>query len=223
MNLDYFEEETARGGTKHGDTCYCPICNNGIREEHQYACLQLKSGPVRIDAYEASLLSDYCDNDDESYAQFPVFEPDENKTPVLAYGVLMPAYNSKVSNWTEEIAKWKDFAMCTVEDEKVLGSVYVDIEVYEDALVYNQNIPCAMLLHTTCALSEPREFGFGHTTFLRYKDATTKECIDLLDNILNRPFLLCIAENDPSFDGNVECWKQQINREKLMEISKRLF
>lgn len=219
MNLDYFEEETALGGAKHGKACNCPLCSNGIRKERQYAGLQLKSGPVRIDAYEASLLSDCGD----SYKQFPVLAPDETKTPVLAYGVLMPAYNSKVSNWAEEMDRWKDFLMCTVEDDKVLGSVYVDIEVYEDALVYNQNIPCAMLLHTTCDLTEPREFGFGHTTFLRYKDFDTKEDVDLLENILNRPFVLCIAENDPHFDGNVEGWKQQIDKEKLMEISKRLF
>lgn len=220
---DYFEEDFSQGGEKHDELCNCPICNNGIREEHQYACLALKSGDFRIDADEYTLLANYWENEDESYTHFPVLEPDETKTPILAYGVLMPAYISKVSNWTEEMAKWKNFFMCTVEDDKVWGSVYTDIEVFEENLVYNENIPCAMLLHTTLDLSEPREFGFGHTTFLRYKDATTKEDTDLLENILNRPFLLCIAEKEDKFDGNVENWKQQIDKRKLLQIARRLF
>lgn len=206
----------------HAKNCDCPICNNGIREEHQYAAMEWSDDKwIRMDAYEAFLLDEHCQ--DEESLHFPELVADESKIPVLAYGVLMPAYNSKVSNWTEEMAKWKNVNMCTVEDETVFNGCYTDIELYEDKLMYNEYIPCALLLHMPYDLSQKRELGFGHTTFIRYTDANTKEYVDLLENILNRPFILCIAEKEERFDGNVDNWRDQIDEKKLIQIARRLF
>ena len=80
-----------------------------------------------------------------------------------------------------------------------------------------------MLLHMSYDLSVQRELGFGHTTFIRYIYAETKEHMDILDNVLNRPFILCIAEKEERFDGSTENCKQQIDEKKLMKIARRLF
>lgn len=212
------------GEAGHAKNCDCPICNNGIREEHQYAGMEWKPGVIiRIDGYEWWLIDKLVKNKDESYKKFPELVADESKTPVLAYGVLMPSNDSEVTNWTEEMEKWKNLDMCTLEDGKIFNGCYTDIELFEDKLMYNEFIPCAMLLHMPYDLSVQRELGFGHTTFIRYTYAETKEHMDILDNVLNRPFILCIAEKEESFDGNVDNWRGQIDEKKLIQIARRLF
>ena len=204
----------------HEANCSCPICNNGIREEQQYAEMQLGERWFFVDASEAVMLEDFLRNKDKG-AEQPVLskeEPDETKIPVLAYGVLMPQTESGIKNWTEEVSKWKNYFFGSVEDEKLKLSCYKDFKLFENHIVYGKNIPCALLLHTTLDLTKERGYGFGYTAFLIYRN------LGILDNIINRDFLFCLSGIEENFDGeNLENWQQQIDEEKLMEITRRLF
>lgn len=205
--------------TKHEETCSCPICNNGIREQLQYGAFEVKEGVrIIIDAEEFAHLDNYFRSADKKQPEYLRVEPEEENKPVLAYGVIIPQYNSGEKNWDEKLGKYKNFALGTLEDEKVYVSAYGDYELFTDDIVYNTHIPCALLLETTLDLSVEREYGFGYTAFVLYKD------MPIFNNILNRDFLLCLGGMEKNFKPeDVQDWKQYINKDELMNVAKRLF
>lgn len=209
----------------HKNSCNCPICNNGIREELQYAALEVADNVFRIlDVEEVAHFDLYKDDDsfkEKIHAEFKKVEPDEEAACVLAYGVLIPQYDStEVEQYKiyKSLDKFKNYAFGTLRDEKVYLSVYEDYVLYKDEPVYNSHIPCALLITSSLDLSEQRDFGFGHTMFLLFKD------IELFANILNRDFIFCIGDIEESYDtADAKNWKKYIKKDKLMEIAKRLF
>lgn len=157
-------------------------------------------------------------NDMEKQPAYLRVEPEEENKPVLAYGVIIPQYASNEKNWDEKLDQYKNFALGTLEDEKVYVSAYSDYELFTDDIVYNKHIPCALLLDTTLDLAVEREYGFGYTAFVLYKN------IPILNNILNRDFLLCLGGMEKKFKAeDAQDWKQYINKDELMNVAKRLF
>lgn len=206
---------------KHTENCNCPICNNDIREERQYAALELKDGSyVTLDAQEFVHLDDWMQNrkKGEEHPQFEKVEPDEDTPLQLVYGVLMPADTKVKEDYVEKAKEIKNYALVTLEDEKVYYSGYQDIEVFEGKEIYSGCIPCAMLLQTSLDLEDKLEYGFGHTMFLKYTDW------NIFDNIFNRKFLFCVRDVEPNFKPeDEEHWKDYINVDSMLDTAKELF
>lgn len=205
---------------KHSNKCSCPICNNGIREERQYAALQVKDGAyLTFDVEEIVHIDEYQKSDKyPSQPNYPFIVPDDDIQPILAYGVIIPQYDSDITNWGEELQKHKEYAFGTLENNKVFVSAYSDFMLFENDKIYNSHIPFALLLYTSLDLSKKKDYGFGYTSFLLYKGW------DVLTNILNRKFLFCLGDMERSFDGkDLENWKKHVNKVELVEVAKRLF
>lgn len=207
---------------KHRKNCSCPICNNSIREERQYGVLPLHNGGnVIIDIEELSHLNEYMESLKGSKKtkspEYTRVEPKEDNRLVLVYGVLIPQYDTDLDNWEQILSKYKEYAFVTLAEEKLFLSAYKDFKIFEEKRVYEYSIPCALLLDTSLDLSKKKEYGFGYTSFLRYKD------LDIFTNILNRQFLFCLGEIETSFNDDLENWKKYINKEKLINVAKRLF
>ena len=194
-------------------------------EEMQYACMHVGNGTYCIlDVNEALLLEEYLADRDagkgDAQPVLPRIEPQEDATPVLAYGVLIPQYNSSEKDWKTMLEEYKNCVLGTVEVEdkkQILLSEYDDFKLFEEETLYGNNIPCALLLKTALDLSKEREYGFGYTATLIYGDC------ELLDGILNRPFLFCLGGVEDGFDGkDLSHWENYINEETLMAVAKRL-
>lgn len=200
----------------------CPICNNGIREEHQFALMQLgEPGSYAIlDIEEAVLIDSFLRDEPETCEQpvFPYVEAESSKPPVLVYGVLIPQEGWNPDSWTDELNQMKDYSLGTVHCGQLLLSSFRDFRLYEDRAVYGNHIPCALLMDTVLDLSTERPYGFGHTAFPLYQG------LQILDNILNREYLFCLGGMEENFvaDGATE-WMRYIDETKLMQIALRLF
>ena len=91
-------------------------------------------------------------------------------------------------------------------------------KLFEEEIIYQSYIPVALLLDTSMDFSKKKEFGFGHTTFLLYKDMM------FLDNVINRDFLFCIGGIEKLAPGiDKENWSSCIKEERLFRIARRLF
>lgn len=207
---------------KHADECMCEICSNNIREERQFGALMVKEGVLKIlDAEEIAHFNKYLDERDQGRKEQPTFvrvEPDDNKLPVLAYGVLIPQYGFDMDSWSKELDKYKNFAFGTLEEQQILLSAYRDFKLFEDNKIYVTHIPCALLLDTCLDLSVQKEYGFGYTSFLLYKG------FEIFDNILNRDFMFCLGGMETKFNTyDLEHWKDYIDVDEVMNVAKRLF
>lgn len=204
---------------RHEKNCECPICNNEIREELQYGALKIKDDvAVILDAMEMAHINKAYENSNRKQPEYPRIEPEENSKPMLVYGVLIPQCDSKEKEWVKRVDEHRNYAFGTLDDEKVYVSAYSDYELFTDEVVYNNHIPCALLLDTALDLYEEHEYGFGHTALVLYKN------MGIIDNILNREFLFCLGGVENSFSvEDTEHWKKYINKENLMSIAKRLF
>lgn len=208
---------------EHEKTCSCPICNNGIREEWQYGAFEVKDGIWRIIAAEEWLyFEQYFRSSDKKIPDFLKVEPNAMGQPVLAYGVIIPQNDADVENWNKELEKYKNFALGTLHVDTLYFSAYEEYEIFTENMVYGTHIPCALLLYTSLDLAVERQYGFGHTAFVLYKD------MHILDNILNRDFVFCLGGLEPDFKAEVQrdfpkVWKEYINKDRMMNIAKRLF
>lgn len=206
----------------HDNNCDCPICNNGIREEFQYGAMPVADGRFIILDVEELAHIEWYQNSEEYSKRVPPsykrFAPEDDANPVLAYGVIISQSDTKITDWNAELQKHKEFGFGTLQDNQVFVSGYSDFVIYEDEKVYNTHIPCALLLHTSLDLSQEREYGFGYTSFLLFRD------MDILSNILNRQYLFCLGGIEQSFDSkDLDRWKDYINKESLTNVAKRLF
>lgn len=206
---------------KHQKKCSCSICNNGIREEMQYALLQIAEDQfVILDADEFEILDRFMSAKDKKLAvpEFEKIEPEEDSELVIAYGVLIPQDGSEDKDWSTELLRYLNYGFGTLESEKLYVSAYSDFQLYEEDKFYGRNIPVALLLDTAMDFTVEKDFGFGYSTFLLY------EGMNLLDNIINRDFLFCIGGIEKIDEKITEDnWKSFIQKENLMNIAKRLF
>lgn len=206
---------------KHKENCNCPICNNGIREERQYAALELKDGSyVTLDAQEFAHLDDWMQNTekDKKQPEYEKVEPDEGTPLQLVYGVFMRADKKAKEDYVEKVKEFKHYALISLEDEKIYYSGYKDIEVFEGKDIYSGCIPCAMLLQTSLDLENKLAYGFGHTMFLKYEN------LNIFDNIFNREFLFCIRDVEKNFNPeDEEHWRDYINVDSMLDTAKELF
>lgn len=202
----------------HEKDCSCKICSNGIREERQYALLQIEEHSILFDAEEYQHFDEWMRNrgDNKKQPEYYIVEP-ENDTLQLVYGVLIPTPDAEVSDWHKELKKYIDYTFATLEDKKIYLSAYQDIEIYEDMKIYEMSIPCVMLLNTVLDLKEKQDYGFGHTMFLKYRD------FEIFDNIFNRQFLFCVRDIEETYDGQQSNWKEFIDKQKLECVARELF
>ncbi len=203
----------------HAKDCTCKICNNGIREERQYAALKIEEHFIILDAEEYQHFDDWMRNKTENEKQpaYCVVEPKDENTLQLAYGVLIPAYETEVPDWNKELEKFKGYAFATLEDEKIYLSEYQDIVLFENMKTYGISIPCAMLLNTPLDLENKMDYGFGHTMFLKYGN------MEIFNNIFNREFLFCVRDVEAAYDSVQGDWKDFINEKALKKVAKELF
>ena len=202
------------------------MCSNNIREERQYGALEVKDGKfIIIDAEEFCYFDEYMQslkvNKGKERPKQPAYvrtEPEEDKQPVLAYGVLIPQYDSDMNTWKKELEQYKNFAFGTLEEHQLYLSAYREFELFEENKVFDNHIPCALLFDTSLDLSKEKDYGFGYTSFLLYKD------MEIFDNIFNRQFLFCLGDVENSFKSDdLENWTKYIDKNKLMDIANRLF
>lgn len=205
----------------HAKDCNCKICNNGIREERQYAALKIEEHFIIFDAEEYQHFDDWIRNKTENEKQlhptYCVIEPEDGNKLQLVYGVLIPACETEISDWNKELEKFKGYAFATLEDEKIYLSAYQDIALFENMKTYETNIPCAMLLDTALDLEDKKDYGFGHTMFLKYGN------MEIFNNIFNRKFLFCVRDVEAAYDSVQGDWKDFINEEVLKRVAKELF
>lgn len=205
---------------KHNNNCNCPVCNNQIRDERQFAALQASDGGyITLDVEEWVHISDYqCSDNFPKVPNYTKIIPDDDVLPVIAYGVIIPQYNTKIKDWKRELFEQRNHAYCTLLNNQVFVSGYSDFVIFESDKVYNSHIPIALLYYTSLDLSEKRDYGFGYTSFLRYKD------MDILTNIINRQYLFCLGGLESSFNHkDIENWKNYINKNDLLTVAERLF
>lgn len=205
----------------HKENCNCSICNNSIREERQYGALEMENGEyVTFDAEEFCHFDNWMSNrkNGEEQPEYEEIEPDENAPLQLVYGVLMPGDKMETEDYAEKVKEFKNYALLSLEAEKIYYSGYKDIEVFKGKEVYPCSIPCAMLLHTSLNLEKRLEYGFGHTLFLKHANQA------IFDNILCRKFLFCIRDVEKNFNPeDEENWKDYINVDNVLETAKYLF
>lgn len=205
----------------HNTDCTCPICNSTIREERQYAAMRVSDDAyVIIDAVEHSHMYEYISSDKKACDKLPKYDcvmPKDDSKKVLAYGVLLPQYGSVIDNWQQELDIYKNYALAALEDDKLYMSAYSDYKLYPDDAVYNFHIPIALLLDPSIDFHKELDFGFGHTCFVKYSN------LNIFDNILSRPFLFCLGGIEENFDGDEVNWQKCVDRDKLVEIARRLF
>ena len=208
---------------KHEDGCTCPICNNVIREERQYAALQVKDDKfVILDVEEYVHFDKFMKNINNrerlKQPSYKLIEPEDDKALVLAYGALIPQYAFNLEDWNKELEKYKEFAFGTLENNSLYLSVYKDFQLIQENKIYNTHIPCALLLDTALNLSEKKEYGFGYTSFLIYQN------MEIFDNIFNREFMFSLGDLESNFKADdIENWKNYIDKEKLISIAEHLF
>ena len=199
----------------------CLICNNSIREERQYGALELNDNKyVIFDAQEFAYFDEWMKDKVKSKKQpnYKEIVPDENMLVQLVYGVLVVSGEEKEEKLIEKMGEFKNYALISLEHERIYYSSYNDIEIFRGKEIYPGFIPCAMLLHTSLDLKKKLEYGFGHTLFLKYKE------MDIFDNILNREFLLCVRDIEKEFNPKDEKnWKKYIRIENMLRTAKYLF
>lgn len=203
----------------HKENCKCKICNNGIKEERQYAALEILEGQrVILDVEEYEHFDRWIMNRGKDNSQ-PMYEeimPEDNSVLKLVYGVLIPQYNTDFLEFEEEVKKFKGFALATLESEKIYLSAYQDIKLFPDMVEYDNHIPCAMVIDSPIDFSRKKEYGFGHTMYIK--------CVNLkvFDNIFNRKFLFCMRDLEDAYIPSEENWKKCINTDTLQKTAKEL-
>lgn len=205
----------------HKENCNCSICNNSIREERQYGALEMRDGTyVTFDAEEWWHFDNWMSNrkKGEKQPEYEEVKPNEDTPLQLVYGVLMHGDKMETEDYVERVKEFKNYALLSLEAEKIYYSGYKDIQVFKGKEVYSCSIPCAMLLHTSLDLEKKLEFGFGHTLFLKHVNQA------IFDNILHREFLFCIRDIERNFNSeDEEHWKDYINMDNMLETAKYLF
>ena len=204
----------------HEEKCNCPVCNNEIREERQFASLQISEDKnVLFDVEEFAYFDKWMSTKEKK--QQPEYEnihPDEEASAQLVYAVLMPANENNKKDLCVEIKKCKNYAMCTLEDEKLYVSGYADIEVFKGKEVYSRCIPCALLLYTSLDLKKKKEYGFGYTMFLKHSNQK------IFDNLLCREFVIVVRDIEETYNPeDEEHWKDYINEKNMLKMAREIF
>lgn len=213
--------------TEHKNTndCTCERClqiSMQGKEEMQFARWVTKDRngndlPILVDCEEISHIYNYLDKEIK-IEDIKTEEVDDNKTPVLAYGILLSCNDDMgIEQIEDKLIQYKGYGYACLDDMTEYISSYDDIAVFKDDVVYG-NIPIACLLRTDLDVANGKMYGFGFTNFLRYHN------MDILSNIMNRDYLLCIRGVEESYnDSDRDNWKDHINKSTLMEIAKDIF
>lgn len=200
---------------------HCSICNNGLREERQYGCLKISDDTfILLDAEEFAYLEEREENRKKGNDTiFQEVEPEDQQEVMLVYGVLIPQAGSTITikEWGDEIMKYKNFAFSTLHDNKEFLSTFKEIKLFENDVVYENQIPCAMLLQTALNLDEKKGYGFGYTMFLKYAN------LNIFENIFNRPFVFCIRDIEKNYLENMDNWYECVNFKLLKQTALELF
>lgn len=215
------------------EKCECAICRNAemYREERQFASLMMEDYSMTIAAEEFGVIDKLVENaknvkkvkqeKGSNGYPFPLIEVQDDIKPVIVYGVLLRGKTKRnksadMGNLVSMAMNHKNYRYITVENDQVYESVYEDAIFFPQNKVLGNSIPFAMLLYSTLDV-KPGEFGFGHVMTLYYAD------LDLVENILNREFLLVVRDREHTFNGDVEHWKKYINQKVMLENAKQIY
>lgn len=108
--------------TKHKEKCNCSICNSNVKEERQYAAVQIEENFYLMDVEEYAHMYDFMENrkSADDRPDYPKIEP-EDETLTLVYGVLIPNYEERKEivkkNWEEELSKYKEYAFVALDEK----------------------------------------------------------------------------------------------------------
>ena len=206
---------------EHKNNCMCERCRQG-KEERQFAVWRPtfdgKEVDILVDCEEISHIFRFIDKE-IALEDIKVVDTADDKEPVLAYGILMicNGIEMSVDEAEETLNNRKNYAFACLEEMKECLSSYEDIAVFKEDVVYEDSIPIACLLKTDLDVANGKQYGFGYTMFIRYSD------MDILSNIMNRNYLLCLRGVEESFDINdKDNWKDYINKDRLIKIAKEL-
>lgn len=178
---------------------------------------------------------------------FPQVMPEDENVFVIAYGMLHPQDESILrkhwkdfDSWEKMLAEHKNHSHCTLVNGKLRMSAFADFVLFPElSRDPNKIIPCALLLTTALDFKKldryiAKEIGFGgfcvspntefkksdfaaygYTTYLQFRN------VGFFENIIDRPYLFCLQEQEESFDNtDINNWKNYIDVAKLMRLSR---
>lgn len=201
----------------HNSDYCCSMCSSG-RKERQFALSQTSNNRfVLWEAEELFAVNQWYENSSRksgNHPEYPIVSP-PNDEYVLSYGAILPNPLHDV-DLQNEIFQHKNNSMITLLDDCLYESAYRDIWLSEER-VHTKNIPCAAMLNTALKLNIERDYDFGYGMFLKYSD------LKLFDNMVNRPFILCVKGVEKRFDKYSDDWTSNIDKEKCLKIANEIF
>lgn len=167
---------------------------------------------ILISAMEYSVFDIYLERINSEKIMIQDVEEIENLPYKIVYGIVMFQDREKMEQVKEMILGTKDYAYVDLEEDMVNISSYQDIVFGEEKDFGFGEIPFAALMQTKHEF--PKDMPYSVTMFLRYGD------MDILDNLVNRAYLLACryAENIP--DLTEENWKEYIDYQRMYEAAK---
>lgn len=214
--------------------CMCEICRNAemYREERQFASMVMGDYRMTMDAEEIGVIDELIKNakieckDSQTKKgsngyPFPLIELQDHIKPIIAYGVLLQGKSKRnrsvnMDNLVSTAMNHKNYRYITLECDQIYESVYEDVMFFPENRILGNSIPFAMLLYSTLDV-KPAEFRFGHTMTIYYDN------LDLIENILNREFLLVVRDREHTFNGDAEHWKEYINKDVMLENARQIY
>ena len=235
---------------KHSDNCPCPHCR-GLDIPMQYALRPIHDSIRSLFAInESQMFEAYLEAREKGLnppqPRFSQVMPKDENVFVIAYGMLHPQHESilnqhQITDLIAEFESHKNHAHCTLVGGKLRMSAFADFVLFPElSRDSSKMIPCALLLTTAldfkalnqyikndvgyggfCMSDKERKFknddfaAFGYTTYLHFGN------VKFFDNIINRPYLLCLRQQEELFDSaNKDHWKDYIDVAKLMRLSR---
>lgn len=226
-------QSVSYGANEIKEECHCELCNS-MRAERQFALSDWEDKYILWDVDEAIEFNTWAfdtrlDTDTVEGimgeakripVDFPIVKLNEESEYLLVYGVVIPNPLADC-DLAKEAENYKGFGHFTLLDGKIYESVYSDIWLSHDKVHSGKDIPCAVLLQTSLDLKKKRDYGFGYTMTVRYKDE--KGFMDIFSNIMNRSFALCVKDVVKVFPEYTDDWKKYIDEAVCVEIAREIF
>lgn len=165
---------------------------------------------ILVSAMEFSLFDIYMEKINAESSAIQETDEIEKLSYKIVYGIVMFQEGEKVERVKERILDTKNYAYIDLEENMVNVSSYQDI-VFGEVNDFNQ-IPFAALMQTNHEFQ--KNMPYSVTMFLRYYD------MDVLDNLVNRKYLLACRYAENISDLTEENWREYIDYQKMYEVAK---
>lgn len=192
----------------HSDTCR-------YKEEDMllYAYLELGDNKILISANEVGLFDMYLEKARNKDKEITIdyAESDDEPYQIIYGGLMFNNDKHKLEEILDFAERMKGFAFIALEEDKVVVSGYLDIEIYPSDAVSEGFLPFAALMQTTYRLEN---MDYSITMFPALKGYY------IWENMVNRPFLLACRKGYMKEGVTPENWKEHIVYDEMLEVYK---